>query len=91
MSIPGSGTGAVPAIKAGASEESLKRMTLIVLMVGLFCVEVGFLRSGRLLEPANLGARNVFIEPAFPRMLANRFITVGGALVRKPFWLRAAR
>jgi hypothetical protein len=30
------GTGAVPAIKAGASEEPLKRMTLIVLMVGLF-------------------------------------------------------
>jgi hypothetical protein len=32
----GSGTGAVPAIKAEASEESLKRMTLIVLMVGFF-------------------------------------------------------
>jgi hypothetical protein len=33
---PGSGTGAVPAIKAGASEESLKRIALIVLIVGLF-------------------------------------------------------
>jgi hypothetical protein len=32
----GSGTGAVPAIKAESSEESLKRMTLIVLMVGFF-------------------------------------------------------
>jgi hypothetical protein len=30
---PGWGTGAVAAIKAGASVESLKRMTLIVFMV----------------------------------------------------------
>ena len=32
---PGWGTAAVPAIKAGASEESLKRMTLIVFIAGL--------------------------------------------------------
>ena len=45
---PGWGTRAVPAIKTGASKESLKRMTLIVLMVSNFCVEVHALQVAQL-------------------------------------------